>query len=110
MDKRILTSDYKREFPEPMILREGDRIEIKGKGDQYPQWYYCISEEGIESYVPDNILVINGTEATVTEDYNSWELSGLEGETVSVHREFDGWAFCSNSRGENGWLPLEILA
>jgi len=38
------------------------------------------------------------------------ELSITTGEVVRVVSEFDdGWAFCANTRGEQGMVPLECL-
>ncbi|KAF5390159.1 hypothetical protein D9757_002921 [Collybiopsis confluens] len=39
------------------------------------------------------------------------ELSIVNGEELDVLQEYDdGWAFCSNSRGERGMVPVECLA
>ncbi|GLB34666.1 putative src homology 3 domains containing protein [Lyophyllum shimeji] len=38
------------------------------------------------------------------------ELSISTGEVIRVHEEYDdGWALCSNARGEKGMVPLECL-
>lgn len=102
--------DYTREFEKPMIRRKGDRIEVIRKNDgKYRDWYWCRDSEGIETWVPETLLEINGKDGFLKSDYTSWELTVSEGEIISVNFETGGWAFCTNAEGEEGWVPIENM-
>ena len=109
--RAIVKTKYTREFEgQPMILSEGDSITVLKKNQgKYKEWYWCRSSDGIEAWVPEAFMIIRGDSAQVTRNYNSSELSVEAGENVVIEYSTGGWAWCTNSKLERGWIPMDNI-
>lgn len=99
---------YVREFGNPMKASSGEEVEILKKNDgKYREWYWCRSGDGTESWVPQQVIRISGNMATFSEDYDATELTVDIGDVLTLIHRMGGWAWCLDSRGQRGWVPLE---
>lgn len=111
----IVTQSHLSEFPEPMILKKGDRVSVGERYDgpeDWPNWYLC-SVPGQESgFVPEQFIDrhADGT-GTMLEDFTNRELNVGEGELLHGEREVNGWLWATRiSDGATGWVPLDNLS
>ncbi len=104
--KVIVVRPYTREFETPMVAPEGTVLEILRRNDGvYNEWFVCRSRQGIEAFVPEEILEIDGKRGKLLTDYSSWELTVQTGEILERLQEMGGWIWAMNSEGEYGWVP-----
>lgn len=104
--KVIVTRDYDREFETPLVAPKGTVLEVLRRNDGiYREWFVCKSSQGIEAYVPEEILKIEGNTGTLLADFSSWELTAKTGEILVRLQEMGGWIWAKNSEEEYGWVP-----
>ena len=104
--KVIVTKPYHREFEIPLVAPEGTILEVLRRNDgQYTHWFVCKSAQGIEAFVPEELLEIDGSSGKLLSDYSSWELDVQTGEVLERLQEMGGWIWAKTSEGEYGWVP-----
>ncbi len=103
-------------YPNPIRLRQGERIHIGEKyegSEAWDRWYFCENEAGIQGWVPEQIFtrsLANATEGVATEAYDAFEMNAVPGDQVIALRELNGWIWClREADGQQGWLPLDHL-
>ena len=97
-------------YPKAMVVGVGARLEVEPRIPEYPGWVWCRDSAGTRAWVPTAFLEINGSEALVTTNYDSTELTVVPGEEIVVLSEVAGWAWCRRRDGHRGWVPAEHLA
>jgi hypothetical protein len=92
-----------------MALRRGDVVEVRDRSDEWPEYVWCVREDG-EGWVPDVVLSFrdDGTAAAVR-DYSTAELSAEPGDEVRVIERLASWAWCEDGQSRRGWLPDRVL-
>lgn len=104
--KVIVTEPYNREFETPLVAPEGTILKVIRRNDGiYTEWFVCRSSQGIEAYVPEELLEIDGSNGKLLADYSSWELAVKHGEILERLKEMGGWIWAKTSEGEYGWVP-----
>lgn len=98
----------------PIAGRAGERVEATARVEDWREtagwtWRWCRDSHGREGWVPQTLLAITGTEATLREDYDARELTVVVGARLTVERELAGWALCRVHDETIGWVPLECL-
>jgi hypothetical protein len=96
-------------YPTPIVCNVGEILQIIKEDEKWNGWVWCRNEIGIEGWVPKNYLHVNGNLGTVTNDYNSYELTVHIGEEVTITCEESGWFLCINSDNQVGWVPCECI-
>ncbi len=109
MERRIrVIKDYAREFENPISMKKGSHIKVIRKNEgRYKEWFWCKNEEGIEAFVPSEILEIEGSSAVFLQDYDSREHTVYVGDILIFIYEMGGWAWVKKSSGQDGWIPKE---
>lgn len=102
-----VVSNYKTPFKDPLILKEGEILNIEKKETDYPGWIWCITKSGKKGWVPENYLVVDKDKAKLLQDYNATELDAYVGERLIIEKQESGWAWVRTSEGRSGWIPLE---
>jgi hypothetical protein len=104
-------SDYTVVDRSPLQLAKGDSVRLGPKDTSWPGWIWAISEDGRGSFVPEDHLKIStdATTAVVKKAFNARDLSVKKGETITALREVNGWLWCQNAEGTEGWLPTFVL-
>lgn len=93
-------------------MAKGEPLSLSRREDTWDghRWLWAIAEDGREGWVPDDLVRETEGRHTASRDYSAAELSCTEGEIVEVARETHGWAWCRNSDGKEGWVPLRNLS
>jgi len=114
-DRRYLVIQaHSSEFPEPMLVRKGDRVTVGERYDGpegWPDWYLCTPAGQQAGFVPAQFLDRHADgSATMLEDFTNKELDAAQGEMLRGERELNGWVWAVRlADGETGWVPLENL-
>ncbi|MBN2431810.1 MAG: hypothetical protein JXQ27_10055 [Acidobacteria bacterium] len=104
---------YMSPYPEPLVFRQRDRVAV---GDEFaddpdwPNWRWCERADGLTAWVPEQFLVIQGSEGVFTRDYNALELSVAVGDELVIHEEVNGFGMAETADGRRGWVPMKHLA
>lgn len=107
MEGRIrITGGYVKEFGNPISMKSGSRIEVIKRNDgKYKERYWCRTMEGVEAFVPEQLLAVEGNMATFLRDHDSRELTVSRGEVLVSLYEVGEWTWARKSSGEEGWIP-----
>jgi uncharacterized protein YgiM (DUF1202 family) len=112
MKSYLVKESYTVCYPNPIVLRKGDRVAIE-KWETNPEWLgwaFCVDSRGIKGWVSKKYLNVDGSIGTVVADYDATELEVTAGQTVRGQREEFGWAWVEDSEGRQGWVPLKVLS
>lgn len=93
----------------PLHIKAGDTVTVGPRDKSWPGWIWVSTADGRGSYVPEDILEIDGSRARVHTPFSARDLSVKSGEQVTALREISGWLWCRNDAGEEGWLPEFVL-
>lgn len=101
--------EHKTSYPNPISFEKGDEVRVEKRDTQYPGWIWTTTQDGKSGWAPEQLLEIDGTNATARDNYNARELNTSLGEILRVHRELSGWYWVSNSADEFGWVPIDTV-
>jgi hypothetical protein len=93
----------------PLHIEAGDNVTVGPRDKSWPGWIWVSTSEGRGSYVPADILEIDGATARVRTAFSARDLTVKQGERVEALREVSGWLWCRNEAGVEGWLPEFVL-
>ena len=93
----------------PLALAAGDVVSTGPRDKSWPGWIWVSTIDGRGSYVPEDILEIEGVTAIVRTAFSTRDLSVKQGEPITALREVSGWLWCRNAAGDEGWLPEFVL-
>jgi hypothetical protein len=102
-------SDYEVLDRCPLVLAPHDQVKVGPKDATWVGWVWVTAGDGRSSFVPEDHLAIHGEQATVIKAFNARDLSVKKHEPVTALREVDGWLWCRNAAGAEGWLPTFVL-
>lgn len=106
-----VTEDYAIAYPNPLRLKKDDRVTIE-KRETNPDWLgwvFCRASDGNAGWISEMDLDESGSTAAMKRDYDARELAVKAGDKVRVYYDEFGWAWCRDSHGDRGWLPLKSL-
>lgn len=99
--------DHESSFPDPLILKKGDKLDIENKECEWPGWIWVTNESKRSGWVPKSYLKIHRNRAVMLKDYDATELTVSVGEEFRIELEESGWIWVSSEKGKSGWIPLE---
>jgi hypothetical protein len=105
----IVTEDHKTEFPDPILLKQGEKVIITEEAsEKWPNWILCTKIDGSnKGWVPEQIIKYENKYGTITEDYSAKELNIAKGTIVEGLKELNGWLWSKDIKtNEFGWIPL----
>ena len=108
---RKVIKAYEVAYPNAICVRKGSSLSIlrEETNPDWAGWLWCRSEDGQEGWISKDYMNINGTQATITRDYNAKEVAVQPSEIVQVLLEERGWSWVQKSDGTEGWIPSENL-
>lgn len=102
--------NHVKSYDSPPAFQAGAQVRIGRRDNRWQSWVWCTDLTGREAWIPEQILSIKSDrEAVLTADYDSVELSVEIGETVIGSRILEGWIWCRNNVGREGWVPEDCL-
>ena len=93
----------------PLHIEAGDVVNVGPRDKSWPGWIWVSTADGRGSYVPEDILEIEGVTAKAHTAFSTRDLSVKQGQRVTALREVSGWLWCRNEAGDEGWLPEFVL-
>ncbi len=100
-------SDYETAYPDPLVATAGEELLIGVKASEWNGWVWCTRADGRSGWVPDTYVRREGNKGVLLFDYDATELSVKADEKLALGKKESGWIWCTNSRGESGWVPEE---
>ena len=101
---RVITA-YQSPFPDPLIIKAGEKLDLSDRESDWPGWLWCTTLAGKSGWVPAAYIEPMGQIGLACRDYDATELSAEIGEELTVSDEESGWLWCTDQKGNNGWIP-----
>jgi hypothetical protein len=101
--------EYMAQYPDPITVREGDRVQVGTDDPEYPGWWWCTGPDGRAGWVPEQLLRREGQEGFMLRDYTARELSVRRGAEVTVGEAMSGWVWAATADGLAGWIPMRCI-
>src|SRR5262245_43076608 len=101
--------DYQPQYPDPIRGRAGYRVKILRRDEEYPEWTWCLGEDGRAGWVPLIFLEITAADGVLVCDYDATELEVRTGDEIFVTEEIGGWIRGTNTSERTGWVPTTCL-
>ena len=105
----IVTEDHMTEFPDPILLKKGEKVIIGEESLEMPNWIFCTKLDGSnKGWVPKQIIKQENNYGNIIEDYSAKELNIDKETIVEGIKELNGWLWSKNiNTNEIGWIPME---
>lgn len=105
----LVIKKHKSNYPNPINVRKGEKVlvgkEYEGEED-WVNWRYCYkTDKSQEGWIPEQLLNISSQHGVLKEDYTAKELTINKGKKVEGINELNGWVWCRDSQGREGWIP-----
>ncbi|MBS4535715.1 hypothetical protein GOQ29_08815 [Clostridium sp. D2Q-14] len=105
----LVIKEHKSNYPDPITLEKGERVLVGKKYDgkeDWLNWRYCYRlDNSQEGWIPEQILNISSEYGVLKEDYTARELTIKKGKRVKGINELNGWIWCRDMKGREGWIP-----
>ena len=98
---------HQSDFPNPLILKKGEKLKVSPKKTNFAGWIWLTAPDGNSGWVPENFTEKTEDGCRMSVDYDATELSVTVGENLTILSEESDWAWCINSKNQNGWVLLE---
>ena len=111
----IVIAAHASEFPQPITFEAGAPLAV---GERYTgpegwdHWYFCETPGQPGGWVPVQVIeFVEGGGARARDAYTARELDVQPGQSITVHRVLNGWAWCERADPPgSGWVPLASIA
>ena len=105
--------EYRDAPQNPIEIKKDEVLEFIEESDQdgdWPNWIFCRGKNK-EGWIPRQILDVDGTIATASEDYSAKEHNLEKGEVLISRKKLNGWVYGEkeSNPGTLGWAPLNHL-
>ncbi|MBE3671532.1 hypothetical protein EA004_19465 [Vibrio anguillarum] len=107
----VTIEKHASEYPNPFYLKRGDKVALGKIDDEFPNWVFITSGDGVQGWAPVQYIekIEGSAEGILLEDYDNVELNTVIGEKLSVVFELNEWYRVSRSTGEVGWVPVRSV-
>lgn len=98
--------------PEPseaLAVSKGERMTWERRPTEWEGWLFCRAASGVEGWVPEAWLHLEGMHAEIDRDYDATELNVSVGDVVEGELVESGWLLAHDASGRAGWVPLACL-
>jgi SH3-like domain-containing protein len=102
--------DYTAQYPDPITVRAGDRVQVGRDDPEFPGWRWCTGPDGRAGWVPEDLLRSDGATAIMARDYTARELDVRAGVEVVLGEVMHGWVWATDADGRSGWMPVSCMA
>jgi len=98
-----VVEEHKSTFPYSLELKAGEDVTLSD--DKKNGWIWATDKKDAGAWIPEKYLEIYKNTGTLLIDYDTAELNVTSGERLTLIKEESGWMWCSNQKGETGWVP-----
>lgn len=109
----IVLKPHISEFPNPLSLEKGEALIIGEKyegSEGWDDWCFCKTAKHTGGWVPAQIIRhIDANKGEALQTYTAKELNVNKDEEITGGIILNGWTWCCNSSGDEGWVPLDNL-
>jgi len=105
-------ADYQSPYPDPIIFRKGEKVQIGKEFTEDPDWkdwVWCEGENGNKAWVPKQYLKMEAGLGVFLNGYDARELSVATGEVLTIYEKVNGFGLAEKPDGKRGWVPLRNL-
>jgi uncharacterized protein YgiM (DUF1202 family) len=102
-----VVSEYQSPYAEPLVISTGEELTVSEKESDWSGWVWCTNRDGKSRWVPEKYVERKGDTCIALYDYEATELSVSVGEELIMGKEESGWIWCTNQRGQSGWVPAD---
>lgn len=101
--------DHTPEASQPLCAGAGDLLRFERRPTEWDGWLWCTDRKGLQAWVPEAWVSVEGATCRMKKDYTSLELTVRESDVLVVGETESGWAWAEDSGGQKGWVPLRCL-
>jgi uncharacterized protein YgiM (DUF1202 family) len=109
-DEWTVRTPHVASFDVALAFAAGDVLTVEDRDTEWDGWLWCRDQAGVVGWTPAAYLARDGARGVALRDYDARELTVVAGETLTVHYEESGWAWCTRKSGESGWAPARCLS
>ena len=102
-----VVSEYQSPYSEPLVISAGEELVIGEKESSWSGWVWCTNQDGKSRWVPEKYVERKDDTCIALCDYEATELSVSVGEELAMGKEESGWIWCTNQKGQSGWVPVD---
>nr|MBN2278498.1 hypothetical protein [candidate division Zixibacteria bacterium] len=102
-------AEYRTPYPDPLVIKAGEKVQVEPRPSEWPGWIWCVIADGRSGWVPKKYIDEKHGLHLAAVDYSAAELNVAVGDNLTIIKQESGWAWCENSRGDQGWVPLDNL-
>ena len=111
MRARVL-KDWAQSYDPALKVARGDRLlAIREDNNEWAGWVWCTDECGLSGWLP--VQVFDAVEISKQNNtvmgFNTVELTVHKGETLTIMDRLNGWSWCLNDCGQEGWVPQDCI-
>ena len=101
---------------DPLGVTSGEELQVSERQDAWQDnlewiWVWCTDPRNKSAWVPADLLEYlpgHGSQrARARYTYDAVELPVASGDEITVNSEKNGWYWCTNPQGEQGWVPVD---
>ncbi|KXF82306.1 SH3 domain-containing protein [Enterovibrio coralii] len=107
----IVIEQHVSEYPDPIVLRKGEVVELGDGDDEYPHWIFVTTESGSQGWAPEQFIEPQpcSQKGKLLDDYDALELNTVLGEQLTVLFELNDWYRVRRPTSEIGWVPVSTV-
>ena len=110
MPRFTANADYEEKDRDPIDLKAGDEVTVGPADRAWPGWVWAVDGLGRRGYVPEKILEPLGEgRFALMKDFNPSVLTVKRGEPLESLEQLDGWHWCRDEGGTEGWVADYLL-
>jgi uncharacterized protein YgiM (DUF1202 family) len=99
-------AEYQSPYSDPVVFSAGEELTIGEKESAWSGWVWCTNRDGKSRWVPETYVEQKGDVGVMRRDYEATELSVTVGEELVMGEEESDWIWCTNQKGQSGWVPI----
>lgn len=105
----VVFKSYRTALTKPLQLNAGEKVRISGRKSEWKGWLWCIDLMGLGGWVPESYLTQNNNGVFSRYEYSAREMKTMVGEILLMGRQESGRTWCTNTRGQSGWVPQKCI-
>lgn len=100
-----------RSYTPALSVVAGEAVKTGAGDEDWPGWVWCSNADGLGGWLPETCLSHDecGDTAVLLTAFDTVELTVAEDEELEGFEAREGWIWCRNEAGDQGWVPSDCL-